>query len=66
MKPIEPIQSKTVYILCRFDNTAMLTYCTVNSTGSNCYWSLNEAQQQQTLEALKGHRYHLFELELPV
>lgn len=65
MAPVEPLKSKTVYVLVRFDNlTGNLIY-QINGP-VNYFDTLSSAQNHQLLERIKGINWHVFELEIPV
>jgi hypothetical protein len=70
MKPIPSLESKTVYVLVRFDPiTANLVWnspLTSPASLNNYYETRESAQNHQLLEKIKGNNWNLFELEIPI
>lgn len=73
MKPEQALTHIDIWILTSLQaNTNWVqgmvgTPWTLHSSSSDCYPSLELAQQAQTFEALRhGRRYHIFHLEFPL
>lgn len=69
MKPIEPPDTLSVWIVYSISAAGTLTAHNPSSVGSSMfpgyYTKLDDAQQEQMLLALKGTRAHVFQLDFP-
>lgn len=69
MKPIDPPETLCVWIVSSISSTGSMTThspSALASTGFPGYYiSVEDAQQEQMLLALKGTRAHVFQLDFP-
>ena len=71
MKPIDPPESLSVWVLASLSSTGHLTFNSPSSPSPmgtpfpGYFTSLEDAQQEQMLLALKGTRVHVYQLEFP-
>lgn len=67
MKPEQNLTQVDIWILVQLGVGISQTRPHTVMTSNDCYYSLEEAQQAQTFEALKhGIKYHIFHLEFPL
>lgn len=72
MKPVDRPNYYDLYVVVQKSSTG--SFCltgqgaTINGTilGSGVYATLNDAQQEQTVQLLKGNKVEIFHLEYPV
>jgi hypothetical protein len=69
MKPIDPPETLCVWIVTSISASGSMTTHSPSSAGSSIfpgyYTSLEDAQQEQMLLALKGTKAHVFQLDFP-
>ena len=72
MKPVDRPLHHDLYIVVQQSSTGSFMLCGVGGTingmtlGSGFYHTLELAQQEQTVQALKGIRTEVFHLEYPI
>jgi hypothetical protein len=69
MKPIDPPETLCIWIVASISSIGTMSTHNPSAVGSGVfpgyYTSLNDAQQEQMLLALKGTRGHVFQLDFP-
>ncbi len=69
MKPIDPPESLCVWIVASISTSGTMTTHSPSAASSGIfpgyYLSVEDAQQEQMLLALKGTRAHVFQLDFP-
>jgi hypothetical protein len=69
MKPIDPPETLCVWIVASISSSGTMATHSPSSAGSSIfpgyYTSLEDAQQEQMLLALKGTKAHVFQLDFP-
>lgn len=69
MKPIDPPETLCVWIVASISTSGTMTTHSPSAAVSGIfpgyYVSLEDAQQEQMLLALKGTRAHVFQLDFP-
>lgn len=69
MKPIDPPETLCVWIVASISTGGIMTTHSTSVVSSGIfpgyYVSLEDAQQEQMLLALKGTRAHVFQLDFP-
>jgi hypothetical protein len=69
MKPVDPPEYLCVWIVASISATGTMTTHSPSSPGSTLwpgyYLSVEDAQQEQMLLALKGTKSHVFQLDFP-
>lgn len=69
MKPIDPPESLCVWIVASISTSGTMTTHNPSAASSSIfpgyYLSVEDAQQEQMLLALKGTKAHVFQLDFP-
>jgi hypothetical protein len=69
MKPIDPPENLCVWILASISSTGLMTghspTAPMTTTFPGYYISLDDAQQEQMLLALRGTKSYVFQLDFP-
>lgn len=69
MKPIDPPEYLCVWIVASISATGTMTTHSPSTAGSTIfpgyYTSVDDAQQEQMLLALKGVKTHVYQLDFP-
>ncbi|CAB4241877.1 hypothetical protein UFOVP71_415 [uncultured Caudovirales phage] len=69
MKPIDPPEALSVWVVASLTSTGSMSHhspqTVTTSTFPGYYTSLEDAQQEQMILALKGTKAHVFQLDFP-
>lgn len=69
MKPIDPPEALSIWVVASISSTGAMSTHNPSTPGSGIfpgyYTSLEDAQQEQMLLALKGTKAHVFQLDFP-
>lgn len=69
MKPIDPPEALSIWVVASLSSTGSMSSHGPSSPGTiifpGYYTSVEDAQQEQMLLALKGTKAHVFQLDFP-